>query len=218
MRGGGALQRHAPAGAVAMVATGLLLALTGLLASGRLASFDEWLLSLVAELHRPQLGVFFRAATWAGSFYLLGPAVLMVMLYLNAQRERSAALGLGTAFYGAALATFVFKHVLDRERPVPIDAAVGLLPPDPAFPSAHATHAVALALCLWWLARRYRPRQQMPVALTAGSAALVVAFSRLYLQVHWASDVAAGALVALGWCALVAALAESRSGAGGGST
>ncbi|HRP95999.1 MAG TPA: phosphatase PAP2 family protein [Rhodocyclaceae bacterium] len=218
MRGGWALQRRTSALAVAMVAASLLLAVTGLVAGGRAAGPDQWLLARVAELQQPALGLFFRVATWAGSFYLLGPAVLMGMLYLNARRERSAALVVGTGFYGAALATFVFKRVLDRERPVALDAAVGVLPPDPAFPSAHATHAVALALCLWWLARRYRPRQQMLVALTAGSAALVVALSRLYLQVHWPSDVAAGALVALGWCALVAALAESRSGSGGRST
>jgi undecaprenyl-diphosphatase len=214
----GALQRPVYALAAALVAAGLLAALTVWVASGRLADLDQWLLSRVAEWHGPQLGVFFQVVTWVGSFYLVGPAVLSLMLFLNAKRERAAALVVGTAFYGAALATFVFKRVLDRERPLAIELAGKLLPADPAFPSGHTTHAAALALCLWWLAWRYWPRHQTLVALTAGSVAVMVALSRLYLQVHWPSDVAAGVLVALCWCALVAALADRRFGSGGGST
>ena len=86
----------------------------------------------------------------------------------------------------------VLKPLFDRVRPCVVNPAVELLvscPSDASFPSGHtaASFAAAGALraagsCLW---------------LPGLVLAVLIAFSRLYLYVHWPSDVLAGAL--LGW-------------------
>lgn len=74
-----------------------------------------------------------------------------------------------------------------------------------AFPSGHATAAATAAAVLGYLSLR---RRIAPVAyITGGSlVVLVVAFSRLYLDMHWFSDVVGGILIgstfAVGCCAL----------------
>lgn len=190
--------RHRALAVAAILIT--LTALTLAVTSGVLAAADQALLAWFAAWRNPAADVFFRWATCLGSFYVLGPGVAVGVLLLRYAGRTGDALRFGIAFYGAALTTLVFKSLLGRERPGLFEPLLQTLPVDAAFPSGHATHAAALTFCLLWLARRDSRYWKLALSLLLPYVGLVAA-SRLYLQVHWPSDVLAGILLAWLWVA-----------------
>jgi len=142
------------------------------------------------------LDAFFMKITHAGSLFLVLPAALVVaVILLAADRYREAKiLALSVAL------TMVFAHgaKLAFKRPRPdIHPAVGSMPLDWSFPSAHTAQVTALCLCLAFFALRMLPAPWS--WLVCGAALLLaglVGLSRIYLQVHYPSDVLAGFLLA----------------------
>lgn len=100
-------------------------------------------------------------------------------------RATFAALG---AVAAAGLLVTVFKGLFDRARPpvAGIDA-VGAIPDSASFPSGHSATAFAAAVAVGL----FYPRLRVPLLALAA----VVALSRVYLGVHYASDVMAGSLL-----------------------
>lgn len=178
-----------------------LLLLTLAVMGGHTAVLDHMMLEAFAALHGPAPDGFFRAVTWLGSSYVLIPATFLAMAALAARRQWAAARLLGLTYFGAALTTWLLKAVVGRERPEIFSAWVEI-PLDGAYPSGHATHAAAFTLGLWLLMARYRPCWRVPAGIILSVMVLLVATSRLYLQVHWSSDVLAGLLVAAMWTGL----------------
>jgi undecaprenyl-diphosphatase len=173
---------------------------------GRFA-FDAPILEGLAGLRSTWLDTVFATVTWLGSLYLVLPATLAGMaLLVRAQRRPEAAL-LGVGLGGAVVTTQALKHLLARERPAPLSPVME--PPlDPAFPSGHTAQAAVFALCLWLVLRRLRPGWRHPGGVVLGSAVALVAVSRLYLQVHWPSDVLGAILVAWVWAGAARALTD----------
>jgi len=163
---------------------------------------DRAILAEFATLRAPLADTLWRWITWLGSFYLLGPGVAVFVFLLARAGRRGDARLLGVGFYGAALTTWVIKRVVGRERPVLYETLLASPPTDPAFPSGHTTHALAVALLVIWLIRHLRTTVRGVVAPLLLVTALLVALSRLYLQLHWPSDLLGGALVALFWSAI----------------
>jgi undecaprenyl-diphosphatase len=125
---------------------------------------------------------------------------------LLVRRPRQAALVIFCAL-GTALAVELLKAFVGRERPsvvVAIDLAHGL-----SFPSGHTMIASALyptiGLLLASSLKHYRLKAF--VFATAALLALLIGFTRMYLGVHYPTDVAAGWLLGLAWaltCGLIA--------------
>lgn len=154
-----------------------------------IATIDAALLDAMAGLRGPVLDVFFSLVTWAGSLWLLAPAALLFVAAAGVNwRARILPV---LALAGASLTCHALKIATDRPRP---DAhpLVQALPADASFPSAHSAQAAAFFTALWLLLPpEARRRWAMPlVALVA-----IVGVSRLYLQVHWPSDVIVGAVL-----------------------
>lgn len=88
------------------------------------------------------------------------------------------------------------KLLVERPRPDLFPALVAM-PQDASFPSAHAMQVTAF-LAAWLLAAARRPLAAGAV-VAATAAVLAVALSRIYLQVHFPSDVAFGMVAAVLW-------------------
>jgi undecaprenyl-diphosphatase len=84
----------------------------------------------------------------------------------------------------------------------------------PSYPSGHALVSAAFALALVIIARETRWRWRVGAA--ASAYVLAVGFSRLYLGVHYPSDVLAGWCLAVAWAATASILVRQRQRASSG--
>lgn len=123
--------------------------------------------------------------------------VAVVALYIwLARRDWIKAIAFGLVACSGWVASEAFKLLIARQRPNPA-LLVDPLSPETgsnSFPSGHVSFAVALAFALFFLARGTRWRRY--VATAGAVMALIVAWSRLYVGVHYPSDVAASFLAA----------------------
>jgi undecaprenyl-diphosphatase len=165
-------------------------------------SWDDQILLFAAAHRSDALDAFFRGVTWLGSLYLLAPiATLVTILLLRAQRRWEAAL-LIIGFGAGSLGVHIVKALLGRSRPDLVEPLIAL-PKDGSFPSAHTAQIVAFTLCVVLIVRRTVPEWQVVAVVVALVFAICVGISRVYLQVHFPSDVLAGALGGILWVALV---------------
>jgi undecaprenyl-diphosphatase len=140
--------------------------------------------------------------TWAGSAFLLVPLALIACLLLVRAGQRPEAFAVAVSLGGAILISTWVKLLVSRPRPpvAHLQAVTGA-----SFPSGHATQAGAFWLSLV-LALRAARAPPMLTRVTAGLALLIVltvAASRVYLGVHYPSDVVAGLLLGAGWAVYV---------------
>lgn len=174
-----------------------------------IGDFDRAGLGLAHSLRSGWLDAMMQGMTWFGSMMLLLPlTVAVAWLLLRSQRRREAAF-LVLALLGSSALGHVFKLWVARPRPDLFPTWLDM-PGDWSFPSAHAMQATAAALAWLLVARHTRAFWVILLAL----AVLLVGLSRIYLQVHFPSDVVVGTLAALLWVAGLHALLL-RPGAGG---
>jgi membrane-associated phospholipid phosphatase len=159
-----------------------------------IGEFDRAGLGLAHALRSGWLDGMMERATWLGSLILLLPLTAVAAMLLRRARRRREAGFLVLALLGSSALGHVFKLWVARPRPDLFRAWLDM-PGDWSFPSAHAMQATAAALA-WVLVMG---RGRLAWAILLGSAALLVGLSRIYLQVHFPSDVVAGTLAALLW-------------------
>ncbi len=153
-----------------------------------------------------------RVVTWAGSAFLLIPLALIACLALLRARLRREALAVALSLGGAMLIADLVKLLVSRPRP-PVEHLQAVT--GPSFPSAHATQASAFWFSLVFVtpALGASPKATRVAAAVALLIVLVVAASRVYLGVHYPSDVVAGMLLGGCWAAYVSrSLREPRAG------
>jgi membrane-associated phospholipid phosphatase len=144
-------------------------------------------------------------ATWVGSPLVMVLTALVAGVWFYRSRGRSkAGVIVAAPAFGGILAGIV-KVLFGRARP----AGGALLNEHTfSFPSGHATSAAAVVVTLCYVMARERIIS-WPVAIAVGATVpLAVGLTRLYLDVHWTTDVVGGWAVGLFVAALSAALYE----------
>jgi membrane-associated phospholipid phosphatase len=138
-----------------------------------------------------------EVVTYLGnSVFLLVLVAGLVVALLRRNRVNEALL-IGFAFAGAEVLNVALKLAFHRPRPELAFVHLGTY----SFPSGHATAASAVYTLLAWLAVRRLRSTRWRLAVAFGAALVIVAVgcTRLYLGVHYLSDVLAGTAAGLAW-------------------
>lgn len=155
----------------------------------RLTAGDERGARWSADLQTPWLTDIAQAVTQLGALPVAGGALVLAALVLLWRREWLEGLALLAGLVITYAGVHLTKAATDRPRPLdPLVDAAGS-----AYPSGHAAYAVfwiAIAIAL----RRAFPglAQRAIVLMVAFAIAVAVGLTRIYLRVHWFSDVAGG--------------------------
>ncbi|MBK7327518.1 MAG: phosphatase PAP2 family protein [Propionivibrio sp.] len=168
----------------------------------RLADWDHAGLALAHAARSPWLDSLFATVTWLGSLAVL---VLLALLLGWRCGHRNAAF-VTLALIGASALGHLGQLIAARPRPDLFPPLIPM-PDDASFPSAHAMQVTAFALA--WLLRPGASPGRIEIAVLLAAASLVGA-SRLYLQVHFPSDVVAGVMLATLWVVLLRRLPAWR--------
>jgi membrane-associated phospholipid phosphatase len=159
------------------------------------ADVDYGVRTWVALLRYEFLNLPMRVLTGLGDSFGLIPLIGLGMALLW-RASRRWAIALPFLMLGAGVLQYLMKWGANRPRPN--DAPWG-------FPSGHVLSlAVFFGLMVWLVATASRRRRRWRIAAAAVSAATVagVAFSRLYLDKHWLSDLAGGLMAGMAYLLL----------------
>jgi undecaprenyl-diphosphatase len=211
-----ALREAAILASIALAAASLVLfaQLTDEVIEGETHAFDEAVLLALRHADDPSdpIGpVWFedvmRDFTALGSLGVLGFLTAAVTGFLILQGKRHAALLVVVAIGGGILVSTLTKLGFDRPRPdlVPHGATVYTT----SFPSGHSMMAAVTYLTLGALLARVQPHRRLKLYLLGLAVVLtvLVGFSRVYLGVHWPTDVLAGWTLGAAWALLCWAVA-----------
>jgi len=173
--------------------------------------FDTAILLFLRRLHTPLLDQLMIGITTLGQPTLLVIVSLALCGVLALQQRWFAGIVFGVAALGAAGLNVLLKEVFGRSRPALWDRIMDIQ--YSSFPSGHAMVSLVIyGLGGYLLATRSRYRSDFIIALTVLLICLI-GLSRLYLGVHWPTDVIAGYAAGLVWlvaCVLTLEIGQRR--------
>ena len=163
------------------------------------------LIGIQHTLNADWLTVAMKCITSLGNGGLVSIALCLVLMMYKKTRK------LGIVCAASVALTFIcstgiLKPLVDRARPWEVIDGIKMLIPDPgdsSFPSGHASNTMSMALALWLNTRDGRLLKDIDYvklhrwSYLAIVLALLVGLSRVYLGMHFPSDVIGGMLVAL---------------------
>jgi membrane-associated phospholipid phosphatase len=177
--------------------------------AGQTQAFDEAVLRWIGAHHTATLDAIMLEITSLGT----GSAVLMLVivaaLFLALTRHRYSAALLLAATAGGWPLNIVLKNYFERPRPHVFEWGTHVM--SSSFPSGHAMSATIVYTTVAYLAARLQSRiweRAVTMILTA-LVILAISASRVYLGVHYPSDVAAGMIIGIGWSAFCMATLEA---------
>jgi undecaprenyl-diphosphatase len=188
----------------AALAFGVFVRITRELIEGDVGTMDISILLAVAKTRTPWRTIVALDVTALGStpVVVLFSAVAFVALLVL--RDRLGALQLLAASVGAGVLTFVTKNFIERIRPESAQQLVAVS--GFSYPSGHSLLSAALYLTIAIIAGRYVRHSRARAALFMAVSAIpvLVGASRVYLGVHYMTDVVSGISLGAGWALLLA--------------
>ena len=170
---------------------------------GQTRHFDDATRAAVHTLASPTLTSAMRGISFLGSTLFLMVATIMVVAWFALRKWGREAKLFAITMIGASLLNTTLKLAFQRPRPIPF---FDLTPPETySFPSGHA-----LASCCFFAGlaailpgRVKQKRARMLIWIAAATMFLLIGLSRIYLGVHYTTDVIAGFTAALIWILVV---------------
>jgi len=182
--------------------------LAELVMSGGTQKFDEAVLRWTGSLHTPTLDSVMLEITTLGTGTVVLMIVAVAALFLTLTKHKYSALLLIVATSGGLLLDMWLKHWFGRPRPHVFAWTTHAF--GSSFPSGHAMGSTIAYSTVAYLAARLHKRlwARFVTMFLALLLIFLICFSRLYLGVHYPSDVLAGVIVGLAWAAFCMATLE----------
>ena len=169
-------------------------------------AFDTSILLAIRRIHTTLLDQAMMGITFIGDPSVLFVISLGMGIWLLKQGQRSTAATLAIAVVGAIGLNVWLKHLFARARPALWEHIVDV--GNYSFPSGHAmVSQVVYGLIGYILATKF-PQHRKLIFICTIILIAAIGFSRLYLGVHWPTDVAAGYAAGLVW--LIACIISMR--------
>lgn len=158
---------------------------------------DESILLAIQKLHTPLFDQIMQSITFLGEPLplLLISSGFGLQLWRNHYRQEATSLGLATI--GAVSLNYLLKEVFARARPALWDYIVHAV--HYSFPSGHAMVSTAVYGYIGYVLAKEFPQWREPILASTVALILAIGFSRLYLGVHWPTDVLVGYAAGLLW-------------------
>lgn len=159
---------------------------------GRIQNIDNRVLDNISRIHKPALNKIMITASRAGNAGIVWGAICLPFLINSNWRATGANFVFGLA-WAHLMGEIIIKHIVKRVRPChTLDDDEQLIdrPRFYSFPSGHTTASFAM---VGVALMRCKVITFMPILMLA----MLIAFSRIYLRVHYLTDVIAGMILGL---------------------
>ena len=193
---------------VAAIATSLFAKLAHAVRGGHTQAFDEAVLRWMERHQSPWLEQVMVEITMLGTWIVVLSIVSIAGLFLWLTRHKYSAALLLVSTIGGIVLDNILKVGFSRPRPRIFEW--GTTVSSYSFPSGHAMSATVVYVTVAYLAARLQKTHSARLATLAAAAVIIatICFSRLYLGVHYPSDVVAGVIMGLGWASFCMATLE----------
>jgi len=168
-----------------------------------------WEIALLRDLHIQLPAILdgiILVVPWLGTNITIFPGVAIASYFLAKRRRRDLITVLVVATTGNYLIAFLLKYALNRPRPTVIPVRGEYT--GPSYPSGHTMLATSVLFVAAYLLRRERG-WDWPYYVIFAFGVLTI-YSRLYLGVHWPTDVLAGALLGVIWLGAMLCAMDAR--------
>lgn len=168
-------------------------------------SIDKQILVWISHLRAPMLNGSAVDMTALGSASVIAIFAIIGIVLLWLKRDRKACFYLATGSMGAGVGTYILKYLFTRIRPSVVPRLVEVS--GFSYPSGHSFAGSAFYLLLMFITWRHydRRRDRVLILICTGLVIMGVCFSRLYLGVHYPSDVLSGLCLGISWVLLLTA-------------
>jgi undecaprenyl-diphosphatase len=193
---------------VALGGTYLFAKFAGHVRSGSTQAFDDAVLRWIAQQRTPVLDALMLEVTFLGTGTVVLAIVAVSGMFLWLTKHKYSALLLFIATAGGIVLNNLLKLGFGRPRPTVVEWGTTAM--SWSFPSGHAMSATVVYGTVAYLAARLQEhRKHRVITLTlAFFLILAICFSRMYLGVHYPSDVIAGIIIGLAWAGFCMATLE----------
>ncbi|HEX2947554.1 MAG TPA: phosphatase PAP2 family protein [Clostridia bacterium] len=165
-------------------------------------AFDYAVYKFVSGFMSDGMTGFMKLMTFIGSGWsitALAAAIPFLVFVLKKRKYYATALLIPLNIAAGSLLNEILKQIFQRARP---DILRLVTVTDYSFPSGHSMNSMIFYGFLAWLILKYvQPRFKYPAAFILSMMILLIGTSRVYLGVHYASDVIAGFIIGLAWLA-----------------
>lgn len=195
--------------AIAVGFTMLFTELAGHVSSGRTQRFDDAVMRFIAANQSPLVKSAMLEITMLGTGTVVMTMVIVAGSFLWLNQHKHSAILLGIATLGGIVLNNLLKSGFDRPRPQIFEWGTHAV--TSSFPSGHAMSAAIVYSTVAYLAARLQKDHISRVVTMTLSGVLIVLIcaSRLYLGVHYPSDVLAGVTIGLAWAGFCMATLEA---------
>ena len=149
------------------------------------------ILYAIQNIHNPVLDKIMVGISSLGNAGILWGIIAIILLISKKHRKTGIHMFIAmvlTLFVG----NLILKNLVQRERPCWIDTTIPLLinnPKDYSFPSGHTMNSFTAAMCIFLHQKRW--------GIVAFVVAALIAFSRMYLFVHFPTDIITGMIIGI---------------------
>ena len=194
---------------IAVIGTAIFVTLASHVRSGSTQALDDSMIRWMGAHHSPGLDAVMLEVTALGTGTVVMMVVAVAALFLVLTQHKYSAILLLASTFGGIVLIGVLKLGFNRPRPSLFVPAVHTV--SSSFPSGHAMSAAIVYSTVAYLAARLHRRKWARWLVMTAALVLIalISFSRVYLGVHYPSDVIAGVAVGLAWAGFCMATLEA---------